>query len=136
MTAHRAAFQAKYTFAILEETFFNKVYEWFISHEVDFKGLKMPNFEQDKARYLACSWSRPKTEWVDPLKDTKAAEGEFRLGINTLTELAEISGRDIEELVATRKYEKELFENAGLGYSGSDGMTQASDASNTDEQEQ
>ena len=112
---------ARYTFSILEEKFFNKVYDWFINHEYDFNGLRLPNFEQDKHRYMACSWSRPKTEWVDPLKDTKAAKLEVEMGINSLSELAETAGRDIEEIVATRKYEKELFEKAGFAY-GSDGL--------------
>ena len=105
---------ARYHFSLFEEQFFNKIYQWFIEFEVDFRGLKMPGFDKDKKRYLKVSWSRPKTEWVDPLKDVKSAQAEVDLGINSLTELAEVAGRDIEEVVATKKYEKELFESAGL----------------------
>lgn len=102
------------TFAIFEEIFYSRLYEWFIDDEVYFRGLKMPNYEQEKARYLKCSWSRPKTEWVDPLKDSKAAAEEVAMGVNTITEICEVNGKDIEDIVATKKYEKELFENAGL----------------------
>lgn len=104
----------RYTFAIFEERFYSKMYEWFIEHEVYFNGLRMPDYENKKAHYLRASWSRPKTEWVDPLKDANAAMTEINMGANTLTEFCENAGRDIEEVVATRKYEKELFEKAGL----------------------
>jgi capsid protein len=76
--------------------------------------LKLPGYQQNPARFLRCSWSRPKTEWVDPLKDAKAAKEEIAMGVNTLTEFCETAGRDIEEVVATRKYEKKLFEAAGV----------------------
>lgn len=106
----------RYTFAIFEERFYSVLYRWFIEHELDFgtPPLKMPDYENQMDRYLRVSWSRPKTEWVDPLKDAKAAREEVAMGANTLTEFCETQGRDIEEVVATRKYEKELFEKAGL----------------------
>ena len=102
------------TFAIFEELFYSGIYEWFIDYEVYFNGLRMPNYEAEKGRYLRCSWSRPKTEWVDPLKDAKTAREEITMGANTLTEFCEVNGKDIEEIVATKKYEKELFLDAGL----------------------
>lgn len=105
---------ARYVQALFEEQFHSKVYKWFMEFERDFRGLSLPGYDLQPKRYLAVSWSRPKTEWVDPLKDVKSAAQEVELGINTLTELAEIAGRDFEELVATRKYEKEMLEKAGL----------------------
>lgn len=104
----------RYTFAIFEERFYSRIYQWFIEHEIYFAGLKMPNYEQRKGHYLRASWSRPKTEWVDPLKDANAAKAEIDMGANTLTEFCENAGRDIEEVVATRKYERKLFIEAGL----------------------
>ncbi len=104
----------RYTFAIFEEKFYSKIYEWFIEHEIYFNRLRMPNYEKSKAHYLRVSWSRPKTEWVDPLKDANAAKTEIEMGANTLTEFCENAGRDIEEVVATRKYEQKLFKEAGL----------------------
>lgn len=104
------------TFAIFEEILYNRIYEWFMDYEVYLNGLSIPNYEEDKDRYLKCSWSRPKTEWVDPLKDSKAAAEEVALGVNTITEICEVNGKDIEEIVATKKYEKELFKNAGLDF--------------------
>jgi lambda family phage portal protein len=106
----------RYTFAIFEEKFYSRVYRWFIEFEKDFGKpvLNLPGYEQDPNRFLRCAWSRPKTEWVDPLKDAKAAKEEIAMGVNTLTEFCETAGRDIEEVVATRKYEKELFEKAGI----------------------
>ena len=106
----------RYTFAIFEEKFYSRVYRWFIEYEQSFgrPQLVMPRYADDMHRYLRCSWSRPKTEWVDPLKDAKAAKEEIEMGVNTLTEYCETQGRDIEEVVATRKYEKKLFAAAGI----------------------
>lgn len=106
----------RYTFSIFEEQLYSRIYEWFIEFEVSFGGLRMPNFDRLRHRYLRVSWSRPKTEWVDPLKDAKAASEEIAMGANTITDFCETNGRDIEEIVATRKYEKQLFEKAGLVY--------------------
>lgn len=107
---------ARYTHALFEEQFYSKIYKWFIEFEQDFgkPPLAMRGYANDKKRYLAVSWSRPKTEWVDPLKDVKSAAAEVDLGINTLTDLCETAGKDIEEVVATRQYENELLKAAGL----------------------
>lgn len=107
----------RYTFAIFVERFYSKVYRWFVEHEMDFgkpKALRLPNYETNPNKYLRVSWSRPKTEWVDPLKDAKAGKEEVDMGVNTLTDICEAAGKDIEEIAATRKYEKKLFENAGI----------------------
>lgn len=106
----------RYTFAIFEEKFYSVVYRWFIEFQRDFgmPSLRLPTYDKEPHKYLRCSWSRPKTEWVDPLKDARAAQKEIAMGANTLTEFCENAGRDIEEVVATRKYEKELFEAAGI----------------------
>lgn len=109
----------RYDFAILEETALNPMYKWFLEFESDFNGLAMPGYDEQPQRYLRVQWSRPKVEWVDPLKDIKAVSEEVRLGGSTLTDYAESRGRDIEEIVATKKYEKELFEQAGI-YVGDD----------------
>ncbi len=106
----------RYTFAIFEEKLYSKIYRWFIEFEQSFgvKPLRMNGYDTEPKRFLRCSWSRPKVEWVDPLKDAKAAKEEIAMGVSTLTEFCETQGRDIEEVVATRKYEKELFEAAGV----------------------
>ena len=125
----------RYTFAIFEEKFYSRVYRWFIEFEKDFGKpvLNLPGYEQDPNRFLRCAWSRPKTEWVDPLKDAKAAKEEIAMGVNTLTEFCETAGRDIEEVVATRKYEKELFEKAGVVSELSGNVAQAAVPANNDE---
>lgn len=106
----------RYTFAIFEEKFYSQIYRWFIEFERDFgkPQLIMPAYDSDPLFYLRCTWSRPKTEWVDPLKDAKAAKEEIAMGGGTITEFCENAGKDIEEVVATRKYEKDLFNAAGI----------------------
>lgn len=106
----------RYTFAIFEEKFYSRLYRWFVEFEMDFgkPALRLAGYDMTPEKYLRCSWSRPKTEWVDPLKDAKAGKEEVDMGVNTLTELCEVAGRDIEEVVATRKYEQALFKAAGI----------------------
>jgi capsid protein len=106
----------RYTFAIFEEKFYSRLYRWFVEFEMDFgkPALRLAGYDMTPEKYLRCSWSRPRTEWVDPLKDAKAGKEEVDMGINTLTELCNTTGRDIEEVVAERKYENKLFQSAGL----------------------
>lgn len=107
----------RYTFAIFEEKFYAKIYRWFIEHELDFGGLKLPGYnssEKAAMKFLRVSWSRPKTEWVDPLKDAKAAKEEIAMGGNTVTEFCETAGRDFEEVTATQAYEERVRKAAGL----------------------
>jgi lambda family phage portal protein len=107
----------RYTFAIFQEKFYDKVYRWFLEFEMDFgrpQRLVLPNYAEDPIKYLRVVWSRPKTEWVDPLKDAKAGKQEVDMGVNTLTDLCDTTGRDIEEVVATRKYEINLMKEAGI----------------------
>lgn len=106
----------RYTFAVFVEKFYTKMYQWFVEHEMDFgkPRLVLPNYELNKKRYLKVSWSRPRTEWVDPLKDAKAVQAEIDMGGNTVTEFCENAGRDIEEVIATRKYELDLMKAAGI----------------------
>lgn len=117
----------RYTFSIFEEVFYSRLYEWFVEFETSFKGLRLQNYDREKARYLRCTWSRPKTEWVDPLKDANAAKTEIEMGANTITDFCETAGRDIEEVIATRKYEKELLAKAGLiqEFTESEGLNNA-----------
>lgn len=107
----------RYIFGIFEEKFYTKVYQWFIEFEMDFgqpKRLILPNYENNKNKYLRASFSRAKVDWVDPLKDAKAGAQEVDMGINTITDLCESNGKDIEEVVATRKYEIDLMKAAGV----------------------
>lgn len=102
--------------AIFEEKLHTQIYKWFIEAEMSFgkPRLIMPNFENEKARYLRVKFNKPVQEWVDPLKDMKARELAIKLNISTETDEAEDIGRDIEEVLATKAYEKEIKERLGL----------------------
>jgi len=107
----------RYIFGIFEEQFYSKLYRWFIEFEMDFgqpSRLVLPNYEANPFKYLKVSFSRAKVDWVDPLKDARAGAQEVDMGTSTLTDICEASGKDIEEIVATRKYEIGLMKEAGI----------------------
>ena len=106
----------RYIFGVFEERFYTKIYRWFIEFEMDFgkpKPLILPNYEDNPMKYLKASYSRAKVDWVDPLKDAKANAQLVNMGVATLTDICEADGKDIEEVIATRKYEINLMKEAG-----------------------
>ena len=102
--------------AIFEEQMHSKLYKWFIEFENSLvsKPLQMPNYNNDKMRYLRVKFNRPVQEWVDPQKDIAARGERIRLRLSTETDETEDSGKDIEEVYATLAYEKLLREKLGL----------------------
>jgi len=60
--------------------------------------INMPAYKNNPQRYEAVRWIAPGWEWVDPLKEAKAAETELELGITTRSKLAASRGEDIEDV--------------------------------------
>lgn len=102
--------------AIFDEQLYTRVYEWFIQAELEFgrPPLSMPNYDKEKARYLKVKFNRPIQEWVDPKKDMDARIAAIENNISTETDEAEDLGRDIEEIYATKAYEREIKQKLGL----------------------
>ena len=63
---------------------------------------------------IPVTWQAPGWPWVDPLKDSKAAENEIKLGINTRRKLAADRGHDFDELVEQLKRERQQLADANI----------------------
>lgn len=95
------------------------VYRWFLDNETALpapgvKPLSLPGYLVDPRRYWAVKFSRPRQEWIDPAKEASAAKDRLAIGLETLTELAENEGRDIDEVFATRAAEVERMRQLGI----------------------
>lgn len=78
----------------------------------------LPGFDIEPQRYLKVKFSRPRQEWIDPAKDAISAKTRLELGLDTLTDMVEAEGRDIDEVIQTRVAEqkkiKDAYGSAGL----------------------
>jgi len=63
---------------------------------------------------IPVNWQAPGWPWVDPLKDSKAAETELRLGITTRRKLAADRGMDWDEVVEQLAREQEILREKNL----------------------
>ena len=59
-------------------------------------------------------WQTPGWEWVDPLKDSRAAELELKLGIISRRDLAWQRGRDLDQILTQLADEKVTMTDLGL----------------------
>jgi lambda family phage portal protein len=94
------------------ESFCVRVFERWLDGALITQAIKLP-YERiekyNKPRFYARSW-----DWVDPEKDTNAAIKEINAGLNTLTDVLAESGKDIEDIIETKKQEQELLAQYGI----------------------
>ena len=76
--------------------------------------IKAPGYVQDPGRYQRVRWQTPGWEWVDPLKDSRAAELELKLGIISRRDLAWQRGRDLDQILTQLADEKVTMTDLGL----------------------
>jgi capsid protein len=53
-------------------------------------------------------------DWVDPEKDIDAKIKEIMAGLSSWSEVAAMKGKNLEDIVAQIKKDKEIFANAGV----------------------
>jgi lambda family phage portal protein len=88
------------------------------------------SFYENKQGWTSATWITPGWEWVDPLKEAKAAEVGIKNGIVTYSDLFSAQGKDWEECLEQRKREEEKIKELGLSISG---QTSSGDDSKPDE---
>lgn len=73
-------------------------------------------FANDRARYEAVKFKPRGWSWVDPTKEVAAYKEAIKAGLTTVTDVVAqtADGRDIEDIIETRKRELRMFENAGI----------------------
>jgi lambda family phage portal protein len=91
----------------LTDTFLRPVYLWKIKDAIR-QGIIDKPTDKDPLAWSYVSWSYPKKDGPDPYKDICATEKELALGLGSLTENAEIKGKEIEDIFEDRKDEMVL----------------------------
>ncbi len=78
--------------------------------------IAIDSYALDPERFEAVTWKFRGWSWVDPTKEVKAYAQAVREGFTTVTAViaATAGGADIEDVIAERKRELELFDEAGI----------------------
>lgn len=98
----------------LIEHVLDRVYRRWIRAAIVSKKDLLPALDYDATRWYAVKWQARGFVSVDPMKETEAALLEINAGTKSLTQLAAEAGRDLEEVIAERKMELEMFKAAGV----------------------
>jgi capsid protein len=79
-------------------------------------GIPMEAYGNDMARYEAALFKCRGWSWVDPTKEVNAYKEAVKAGFITVTDViaATAGGLDVEDIVAVRKRELEMFAEAGI----------------------
>lgn len=85
--------------------FLRKVYEEFIKSAVLSGELVIPDFWQNKAKYLKHRWIEPGWNWVDPVKEANANKIAMKTGQDNLTNICARMGYDWREIMEQRAKE-------------------------------
>jgi lambda family phage portal protein len=80
------------------------------------QGVPLDAYANDAARYEAVLFKPRGWSWVDPTKEVNAYKEAVLAGFTTVTDVIAqtADGRDIEDVLTTRKRELEMMEEAGV----------------------
>lgn len=90
------------------------IWEAFVESVVLSGAIKIPDFNGNRERYVQARWVVPGWQWVDPLKEVRAAGEAMGLGVSTLEEVCGQKGRDWQETLRQRAREVEYARSLGL----------------------
>lgn len=88
--------------------------QWMQSEALVTGTLRLPGFLQTPQKYYPVTFSRPRKEWIDPLKEAAACRLRVQMCLDSLTEQKENEGGDIEETFATRAAEVARMKELGI----------------------
>ena len=117
-SARAALLEARRYFKVRQEWLARKLCQpvWdMVLEEAYLNGELGPvSFYEKKKHWTSASWIAPGWEWVDPLKEAKAAEVGLKNGIVTHSDLYSARGKDWEESFEQRKRELDKIKELGL----------------------
>ncbi|MFH1385116.1 MAG: phage portal protein [Candidatus Omnitrophota bacterium] len=117
-SARAALLEARRYFKVRQEWLARKLCQpvWeMLLEEAYLRGeLSGSSFYEKNRYWVNASWIAPGWEWVDPLKEAKAAEVGLKNGIVTYSDLYSAQGKDWEESFEQRKRELDKIEELGL----------------------
>ena len=136
-SARAALLEARRYFKVKQEWLSRKLCQpvWdMVLEEAYLKGeLGSVSFYDKRNYWSGATWIAPGWEWVDPLKEAKAAEVGLKNGIVTHSDLYSAQGKDWEESFEQRK--RELDKMNELGLPQNNGSTN-DEKENTDDDEE
>ena len=95
-----------------------EVYTEFVISAVLSGALKVPDFWDNKKRYLRHQWIPPGWSWIDPLKEVKANSEALLTGQETLAHLCAQRGMDWREVIDQIAAEYDYAESVGIQIGG------------------
>lgn len=94
-------------YLMLIPKFCNKAFAWFAEQLIVAKGFP-------KEIILKASWTPPRREMIDPVKETNAKRIAMRSGLQSWSETVRQDGYNPEEVIAEYKKDYEGFKSAGI----------------------
>jgi lambda family phage portal protein len=79
--------------------------------------LDLPDYEERRREWLACSWLPPRWDWIDPLKDVRAEIEQVRAGFKSRTQALAERGYDAEQVDAEIAADRAREQRLGLVFS-------------------
>ncbi len=102
----------------LIEHFCREVYIEFITAAVLSGALKIPDFWQNKRKYLRHVWIAPGWSWIDPQKEVTANTKALETGQDTLARLCAERGEDWRDVLKQRALEIKVAKELGISLGG------------------
>jgi lambda family phage portal protein len=78
--------------------------------------LFMPDYLAKKRMYRRVKWNPDGWEWVDPLKEVKAAKEAIKGGLKSRTQYVNNDGRNVEDVDTETSQDKQRAEKLGIRY--------------------
>jgi lambda family phage portal protein len=78
-----------------------------------------PDFYEARADWVTCRWIGPGRGWIDPNKEAQASQMKIDAGLSTLEDEAAEQGKDWQELLEQRAFERDEQKRLGLQGTGS-----------------
>lgn len=103
--------------ARLKRQYLDKVVNTWLKYELltgNVPGVSLNDYLTNPARYEHKRYTFPGFDWIDPLKEIKAAELEIQLGLNSREAIALDKNRDISEVFLSLSEEKQLMQELGI----------------------
>ena len=76
--------------------------------------ISLPQYMAEPEKFAAARFKCRGWGWVDPVKEVNSAKEAIKGGLTTLTDVLAEAGKDIEDVIATRRRELDLLDDAEI----------------------
>jgi lambda family phage portal protein len=80
--------------------------------------LDLPDYEERRRDWIACTWLPPRWDWVDPLKDARAEIEQIIAGLKSRTQALAERGYDADQVDAEIAADRAREQRLGLVFNG------------------